>query len=196
MKLLTIDYSTTSTGYAIFEDSKLVSYGKIKNKAFGKIKNSNLKTITRLKYMAEEICKIIPTNLDMILIEEVNRGISRIGQKTLSAGHYFLLEAIHIGPNLLNKVEYIDSDGRDGWRPELGLRLTEKDKKFNRKKSTPKKDRITKKHLICRYISFSLELSLNPKDDNDIADAIGIGLGYLKKNGLISLRDLASYDKI
>jgi len=174
MKLLTLDISTACTGWALFENLKLIDYGSITPKIKGITKlRYPYSSMARILAMADEIEALtFGINPDKIIIEEVNRGISRKSQKPLDAVHFFILDRI-----IDYDIEYIDSDGRDGWRSMLGLRLTDEDKKHNRSRKTARKDKINKKHLAIRYVkaNFGLELSIK---DNDIADAIGIGAGY------------------
>ena len=65
MKILSLDLSTKSSGWAIFENSKLVNYGCITSNSTDLIK--------RIKVMTENIKNIIEENkdIDKIIAEEV-----------------------------------------------------------------------------------------------------------------------------
>lgn len=182
MRLLTLDLSTSSSGFALFEDGKLLSYGVI---------TPRVKGISKLKYPMNSLRKIISvatgvkrivteSKPDKIYIEEVNRGISRISQKSLDALHYFVLLNLEL-ENEYSKLRYIDSDGQTGWRTILGLRLSKAEKDANKKRKKGKK--ITKKHLACNYVNAALGTSFdvdkNP-GDSDRVDAIGLGLSVYK----------------
>ncbi len=195
-KLLSIDYSTTASGWAVFDmDTKLpLSYGVItptKNKR--SLKDSELKrTLDRLNDMAEQLRALIEKeNPEKIVIEEVNRGISRTGQKVLCGGHYILYSKIE---KWLPIVRMVDSDGRAGWRGPNGLNLTlsENDKASNKKNKLLNKVAkrgfkhviFTKKDLCQRYINFKYKLSFDVQknlNDNDVCDALGIGAYWLDK---------------
>ena len=193
--LLCLDLSINSTGWSTFnlKTKKLISYGVIKPKVPG---------ISKMKYPTSPLYKILDVtvmvrdlieqvNPKVVLIEEINKGISRISQKSLSALGFFILDAIRCsGDKLLDKVEMIDSDGFTGWRTILKLRLSDEDKKHNakarkhNKKSKLKMTIITKKHLAQRYVNKALKKSFDiekNKSENDICDAIGMGLAYFLK---------------
>lgn len=190
--LLSLDYSTTCTGYAIFDlnNNELKSYGIIKPK---------VKNASKLKYPLRQllICRSIAGQLyDLIkktdpvciVMEEVNRHKSRLSGKTLDGGHYLFYDKIQ---DYLDKLVMMDSDGYDGWRTRLGLRLDASDKLKNKerkklnkkiKKGTKKLPIINKKHLACRYINkqFNLNFDIDKnKFDNDITDAIGLGWAWI-----------------
>ena len=83
--------------------------------------------------MSTDVQKLI-TELapEQLVIEEVNRGISRIGQKSLDALHFFVLfELRKCFPNLLDSLAYLDSNGTTGWRTVLKMKLSDADKKHN-----------------------------------------------------------------
>ena len=156
MTLLTLDLSTNSTGWATFnlKTKKLISYGVLKPKVKG---------ISKMKYPESALYKILDLSTlirdlieqvkpTMVLIEEVNRGVNRISQKSLDALHFFVLDIIRcVNGKTLDIVQYTDSDGRSGWRKILKLKLSDEDKKHNatarkyNKKNKLKKPIINKK---------------------------------------------------
>lgn len=126
--------------------------------------------------MTSGILKVVQEHqADIIYVEEVNRGISRISQKSLDALHFFVLQGLAVSKTS-GKLRYIDSDGNSGWRKILNLRLNEAQKKANKKRKKGKK--LTKKHLAADYVNakhgtaFDVDLR---KTDSDLADAVGIG---------------------
>lgn len=197
MKILCLDLSTTCTGFAVFDDGKLIRYGKLTPKVKG---------LSAMKYPEGAYGRIIDLSNkikdlvaaespDKILIEEVNRGINRIAQKSLDALHFFVLDRILlVDPKTFKKIKYIDSNGKKGWRGALGLKLEDPDKEWNKKardfnksnsKAIKKKEKkalrvIDWKDLSIRYVNkkFKLDLTL---DDNDIADAIAMGASHVGK---------------
>lgn len=189
-KLLSLDLSTSCTGFAIFDKQtkKLLDYGKFEPvlpAGHTKLKYPLLPLI-KMQSLADQIAAFIAARPDIetIVVEEINRGISRMGQKVLDGFHFILLQKIQ---QHLPKILFRDSDGRTGWRPALGLVLGEMDKKVNAErkrlnKALPKGHKklhiITKKDLACRFVNKVYGLKLNceaEETDGDRADAIGLG---------------------
>lgn len=194
--VLSIDLSTSSTGYAVFDrDTKnLISHGKIKPKVPGlhKLKYPKAALLTILD-MSQKVSDLInEINPKRIVIEEVNRGINRIGQKSLDACHFFLLAHLSVHkPELLDTITYVDSNGKKGWRGMLGLKLSEQDKQVNaeirlhnRRKSTKKKaPLIDWKVLAQRYVNVKFKKTFNVWEnsgDNDEVDAIAMCDAWLQ----------------
>lgn len=195
-KLLALDLSTTSTGYAIFdiETKELITYDIIKASSAGLSKLTYpAKPLEKILRVADQIMEvIIRYQPDQIVIEEINRGTNRIGQKTLDILHGILWYGIYnYNKEMLNIITYIDSDGRDGWRTTLKLRLTDADKlnnrenkKLNKKlaKGTKKLPIITKKDLAQRFVNRYYHLTFDVQEntrDSDMVDAIGLGHVHL-----------------
>lgn len=189
-KLLALDLSTSSTGWALFDlqTKKLLEFGIFEpqmQKGFTKL-HYPLAPLLKMQNLASQIKAFMDSqpDIDQIVIEEINRGISRMGQKVLDGFHFILMDRIQ---DYLPKIRFRDSDGKTGWRPALGLLMSELDKKLNadRKrmnKKLPKGQKklhiITKKDLACRFVNKVYNLPLNvEKDacDADRADAIGLG---------------------
>lgn len=194
MTLLALDLSTKNTGWALYKGKKLVNYGYISPKVPGLYKMkypiSGLYKILSVSYDVREL--ILEKNPDIILFEEVNKGKNRISQKSLDALHYFILEEIRQhAEEMLKNVKYIDSGGRKGWRPILGLALTDEDKEYNKELRTTYKgqkrviERLKRgwKDISTRYVNGLYGLNLDHREreyDGDIADAICVAEGYLK----------------
>lgn len=194
--ILSLDMSTACTGFSILNasDKSIIEYGIVKPKVKGITKMKYpLKQLRVCQSMADQIfdiyCKANSEyNVVVIVIEEVNRGISRLGQKTLDILHGIVWA---IFDELCLKIVYIDSDGRTGWRTSLGLKLDDADKlqnkeykKLNKKlaKGTKKLPIINKKHLACRLVNriYKTEFDVDENtNDNDIVDSIGLGYMYL-----------------
>lgn len=189
--LLSIDLSTNCTGWSVFEieTGKLVTYGYISGKNF-KDTSKLRATLRKLEYMALGVLNIITNHApSKIVIEEIAGSKNRIGQKTLDMAHGILLKTIE---NYLDIVEYYDVSGVDGWRTNLGLKLTESDKLANKeaKKLNPTLGRgVSKlpiydaKDLAARYANKTFGLGLDPQvsqHDADLADSICMGHAYLK----------------
>lgn len=195
--LLSLDLSTNATGWAKFclETNQLLSYGVIEPS----FKNPKKLLVypqhqtLKLKTLAEQVLELVDESVQKIVIEEINRGKNRLGQKCLDGFHYILLA--RMSPDALAMVSFRDSDGLTGWRSANGLRLqlTPSDKLLNkeRKKLNKRLGRgqkklaiITQKTLACRFVNkqFGLKLDADVEEtDGDKADAIGLGYFYLNK---------------
>ena len=192
-KLLALDMSTKCTGWATFnlDTGELLEYGLIKPKVPGisKLKYP-MKALYNMLDMAQKLAELVDEHQpEKIVIEEVNRGINRIAQKSLDALHFVFLERLVEGyPEGLEKLLYVDSNGLNGWRGKLGLRLSKEDKAINKKirannKKQKKNDAVINwKTLSVRYVNEHFKVGLrtdnDPKTDGDIGDAICIGYSY------------------
>lgn len=182
LKILTLDYSTKSTGYALFIGKDLKKFGVIEfgsKKVYKKYPFGSLRKLTDMATQIKlKVDEFIP---DIIIIEEINRGIGRIQQKILNGGHFILLELLK---DYEDKLIYIDSNGRTGWRGKLGLIFSEDDKNANKraKESGKKRKAVDWKVLAERYVNKYYKLNLDVKthaEHSDICDAICLGMAYL-----------------
>ncbi|GAC1694086.1 MAG: hypothetical protein NVS9B9_16510 [Ktedonobacteraceae bacterium] len=197
MRLLALDLST-STGYAVFDDGVLSSYGVVANErkvsSYGDYPWSLMAAVRDISSKIFEI--IDHFEPDAIVIEEVTKSRNYFSQKALDWLHQSVLLFIE-GTNKTDprkiEVSYVFPAS---WRKALDLRLSKEDKKLNSKLSKAKanakktgskldkktlgiRGRFGKKHVALRYVNETFGFSLKVKDD-DIADAICLGLGFLK----------------
>lgn len=158
MKILSLDLSTKSSGWAIFEDTKLIDYGCITS--------SSTDLIKRIKVMVEELKKIIDNNdINKIIAEEVRPqggfGAGNIQTHRalmwLQAGIAFMLHDNY--KNLTLEFIYPSS-----WRAACGIKNGRGIKRENQKQQD---------------IDFVKE-KFNIFVNDDIADAIGIGYSQIK----------------
>lgn len=191
--LLALDLSTTCTGWALFNinTKALITYGTLKPTTKG--------GIAKLTYPRQQLTKMIDLSLQIknlldqykpsqIVIEEIAGSKNRLGQKVLDGLHWIVL--MHI-PDYVDVISYYDVTGAEGWRTNLGLKLTEADKAANKeaKKLNPKLGKgntklpiYDAKDLAARHVNKKYGLALDPQtsqSDTDIADAISIGDAYL-----------------
>ena len=190
--LLSLDLSTTCTGWSIFtiEDSKLVTYGILK---------PSTKGLSKMVYPKQQLTKMIDLSFQIrsviqnyaptqIVIEEIAGSKQRLGQKVLDGLHWVLL--MHI-QEFIDIIQYYDVTGSDGWRTHLGLKLTESDKLANKeaKKLNPTLAASSRlpiydaKDLACRYANETYGLALDPQTnqyDADVGDSVSMGSAYLK----------------
>ena len=153
--LLSLDTSTTSTGWAIFKDGKYQESGVIDD--FKKVKNG----YERLKLMTKELLDSIgQLKPDIIVIEKDvvfgNMKVIDMLMKIIGAVYGFCLF------NGITYYEFAPSE----WRKYVKLQT------FGRKRDEFKKASI-------KYIKDNLNMDVN----DDEADAICIGLAYCKKFG-------------
>jgi hypothetical protein len=122
---------------------------------------------------------------DVIVIEDTSESRNRYAQKILEFLHCITLQKF--AGLRRDLIVYIPVGY---WRSALELRLSKDDKKNNAaiskakktgvsKKSLGLKGKVTKKHLALRFVEATFGLKFKVKD-NDIADAICLGVGYLR----------------
>lgn len=153
--LLSLDTSTTSTGWAIFKDGEYQESGVIDD--FKKVKNG----YERLKLMTKELLDSIgQLKPNIIVIEKDvvfgNMKVIDMLMKIIGAVYGFCLF------NGITYYEFAPSE----WRKYVKLQA------FGRKRDEFKKASI-------KYIKDNLNMDVN----DDEADAICIGLAYCKKFG-------------
>lgn len=173
------------------EDQTLTTYGTIK---------PSTKGIAALTYPKQQLTKMIDLSFKIrtlienykpthIVIEEITGSRQRLGQKVLDGLHWVLL--MHI-QEFIDIITYYDVGGSQGWRPALGLKLSDSDKLANKeaKKLNPTLGRgVSKlpiygwKDLSCRYANSRFGLALDPQQndsDGDIGDSVSMGDSFMK----------------
>lgn len=184
MRLLSLDLST-STGWALFENKKLVGYGRFEQiKVVGFNVNAHPnefpgypQNIVTAAFALAEVCakKIDECMPDQIVIENTVKGRNRHTQRILEWCHFTVLGKIYE-----RNVPFAYMDPSE-WRGILEIRLSADDKKNNKDvKAGKKRGKVNRKHLAIRYCEKKHGLKLLVKDD-DIADAICLGEAYLKE---------------
>lgn len=182
MKILSLDLSS-STGYSVLEDGRLIDYGTIVVKVEDFNVNNNPELSIKYPYnmvdaanqMANKIADLVrrscPTH---IVIENTVKGRNRHTQRILEFIHKSVLDELR---DLNTPIAYKDPSW---WRSKMEVRLTKEDKKNNQLVSQGKKrGRIGKKHLSVRHANSLFDLQLKLKDD-DIADSIMLAFAYYK----------------
>jgi hypothetical protein len=165
--LLSLDLSTTCTGWAVFDvdQNKLITYGTLK---------PSIKGLSKLKYPKQQLTKMIDLAFKVrglienykptyIVIEEVAGSKQRIGQKVLDGLHWIVL--MHIR-EFIDIVYFYDVTGVDGWRTHLNLRLSEQDKINN--KEAKKLNKEIGKDIMPIF------------DAKDVGDAVSMGSSFIK----------------
>jgi crossover junction endodeoxyribonuclease RuvC len=161
--LLSLDASIASTGYAIFNEEKLVIYGKIVTEK-KKFETEDL----RINYICDEIKELLLNyKIDEVVCENqfvsVNKSTILILRKLIGAivrtVNEFNIEMTYYSPAQ--------------WRSLL---------KINSGKSIDKKEKAYKFLINNNIIDFEF-ISKGVKKNDDIVDAICIGIAYIKDKG-------------
>lgn len=157
MRILSLDASTRSTGYAIFNDKKLENYGVISA--------SSTDVIKRINKIVSELEQILTKEkVDVVILEEVRPDLGKI-VKTYKALMYLQAAIAFLIHEKFSKIK-IEYMYPSSWRKICGIKQGAG---------------IKREALKAKDIEFVNKLySLNITSD-DIADAIGIGHGYLNK---------------
>lgn len=198
--VLALDIATT-TGYALFKintkDVELVTFGtKSLPKSAIEYGEYPWNILYASKELAQAIFELVrdhkPT---IVVIEETNSGgrASGYSQKLLEFLHNAVLN--HLDPREEQEAPEVAYVLTRTWRKALGIKLSPEDKINNRKLSAAKssakkkkskldksalgiKGKITLKHKSVQFVNERFGLGLIAKDD-DIADAICLGLAYI-----------------
>ena len=158
MKVLSIDGSTKSTGFALFDGKELKHYKCVTA--------SSSDLATRIKKMVFALDEILSKNkIDIIVLEEVRpeQGLQNIKTHKalmyLQGAFYLLIQERfkHI------KIEYLYPNE---WRSKCGI------------KTGAGVRRSSLKPLDIKFVKETYGLDVN----DDIADAIGIGHAYIYEN--------------
>lgn len=141
MRILSLDLST-KTGWALFENGKLLCFGQIKttkkiNELFPDYPYNYL---ALAKDMASEIKKkVLSSNPHKIIIEETNKGKNRYSQKILEFIHNEVIEEL-----LQYEIHYMDTSE---WRKLLGITLDKEQRKDNREINSVRKNEFDRHYL-------------------------------------------------
>lgn len=164
MRLLAIDASTTSSGWAIFEDKELKDYGCLTA--------SSTDVIVRIKKIILELNSLLKEyTIDKILMEEVRPELSVQNIKTHKALMYLQAAIIFLIHENYKNIP-IDFVYPSEWRKKCGI------------KTGSGVSRSIVKQADIDFVKNKYHIDVN----DDIADAIGIGYGYIheEKTGEIN----------
>lgn len=153
MKILALDASTKSTGWAVFEDTKLLDYGCITATSPDLIK--------RIHKMTEKLSQILLKYPDIkkIVLEEVRPEIgSQTNQKTHKALMYLQAAIAFMVHDNFSKVEIVYVYP-NSWRKACGIKTG----------SGVRRESLKPKDIAFVKATYGIDVN------DDIADAIGIG---------------------
>lgn len=157
MRIMAIDGGTKSTGFAIFNDTKLEKYGCLTATSADLIKR-----IRKIIIELEQILK--DNNIEKIILEEVRpeQGLQNI--KTHKALMYLQAAIIFLLHERYSNIE-VDFVYPSEWRKVCGIKTGRG---------------IRRDSLKIKDIDFVSE-QYNIQVNDDEADAIGIGYAYVNK---------------
>ena len=192
--VLALDVST-KTGWALFQDGKPVSWGTLfPDKTVKDFGDYPINFVRLCQYLADRLVReIIVPILEKtedyleVVIEETNSSKQNYSQKILEFLHFCIIESLY---DLNLSPKYI----RTGeWRKYTDSKMSKEEKALNAKiakikRQTGKKlakidgkvvGKKGRKHVALRRVEEILGIELMRKDE-DAADALLLGLGYLK----------------
>lgn len=164
-----IDASTNSLAFAFFRNQDLISYGKIKfvgQNIYEKIGDTSHKTMAFFKEMPTE---------NIIIEKTIFANSAQV------AANLALSQGALIGGAQLGGVRHVYGIAPIAWQSYIGTRLLTTDEKKAIRTKNPDRsnswykaqEREQRKNKTINTINHKFDLKIN---DNDIADACGIGM--------------------
>lgn len=169
-KICSIDASTNSLAFAIFNEEALTHFGKINFdglNVYSKVKDAARKSVA---FFAE-----FKNKIDAIVIEHT---VYLNSPKT--AADLALVQGALLGAAAQNSIRLAGSINPIAWQTYIGNGKITKDAKLLIRKSNPGKseswykqfERDVRKQKTINFININYDVNI---DDNDVADAIGVG---------------------
>jgi len=157
MKILSLDASTKSTGFAVFNETKLETYGCLTA--------SSTDLVKRISKIITELEQVLSQNtIDKIILEEVRPEQGLQNLKTHKALMYLQAAIVFLVHERFNTIE-IEYVYPNEWRKACGI------------KTGSGVRRETLKPKDVQFVKDNYNIIVN----DDIADAIGIGHAYVNK---------------
>jgi Holliday junction resolvasome RuvABC endonuclease subunit len=167
-RIMSIDASTTSIAYAVFEGKQLVTSGKVEfsgKDVYQKIASAIVSVVTVIQDL----------NPEAIVIE---RAVFINSPKTMS--ELSMVQGAILAGASLAGVKIFKGTNPIAWQSYIGNGKLTKDAKILMRKANPNKseswykqnEREVRKQKTINFININYDLDIS---DNDIADAIGIG---------------------
>lgn len=178
-KIISIDASTTSIAYAVFENKKLILNGRVEFSG----KNVYQKISSAIDSVVDLMKRI---DAEALVIE---RAVFINSPKTMS--ELSMVQGAILAGASLAGIRIFKGTNPIAWQSYIGNGKITKDAKILMRKANPGKseswykqfERETRKQKTINFVNINYDLQI---DDNDIADAIGIGhyaLGNWEKLG-------------
>ena len=164
MKILGLDQSSNYTGFAIFEDDKLIKYGLFDVHDIKKDTNGDLFYLEKIQNNLMFLDRIIKEyNIDFVAIEDIQKQTNILTYKKLAWLQGNLVQYLY---NLGIKFTIISPSK---WRSILGIK--------GRGRTVVKKNTI-------KYVEDKFNINIKKDDESD---AIAIGYAVSKRIGKKSL---------
>lgn len=167
-RIISIDASTTSVAYAVFENKKLILSGKVEFLG----KNVYEKISSAIGSVVDVMRDIAP---EALVIE---RAIFINSPKTMS--ELSMVQGAILAGASLAGVKVFKGTNPIAWQTYIGNGKVTKDAKLLMRKENPDRseswykqhEREARKQKTINFININYDLEIS---DNDIADAVGIG---------------------
>jgi Holliday junction resolvasome RuvABC endonuclease subunit len=167
-RIMSVDASTTSIAYAVFEKKQLVTSGKVEfsgKDVYQKIASAIVSVVTVIQDL----------NPEAIVIE---RAVFINSPKTMS--ELSMVQGAILAGASLAGVKIFKGTNPIAWQSYIGNGKLTKDAKILMRKANPNKseswykqnEREVRKQKTINFVNINYDLDIS---DNDIADAIGIG---------------------
>lgn len=157
MKILSLDASTKSTGFAVFNETKLETYGCLTA--------SSTDLVKRISKIITELEQVLSQNtIDKIILEEVRPEQGLQNLKTHKALMYLQAAIVFLIHERFNTIE-IEYVYPNEWRKVCGIKTG----------SGVRRETLKPKDI--QFVKDNYNITVN----DDIADAIGIGHAYVNK---------------
>lgn len=157
MNILSLDLSTKSSGWAVFEENKLIDYGCIASASTDLIK--------RIHIMTDGIKEVLNKyKIDKIVVEEVRPDVGSSNLQTHRALMWLQAATAFLVHDEFNKTE-IEYIYPSSWRAACGI----------------KNGRGVRRESLKQYDIIFVKETFGIDVNDDIADAIGIGYSQINK---------------
>ena len=157
MRILSLDASTKSTGFAVFNETKLETYGCLTA--------SSTDLVKRISKIITELEQVLSQNtIDKIILEEVRPEQGLQNLKTHKALMYLQAAIVFLVHERFNTIE-IEYVYPNEWRKACGIKTG----------SGVRRETLKPKDI--QFVKDNYNITVN----DDIADAIGIGHAYVNK---------------
>lgn len=158
-RLISIDSSSTKTGWAIFDNGEYIKSGVINLDTTEYKKLYKGKSDERIQDMCLAIINLLKeNNPDIVVIEKLNVGRNMVAVRALSK----VIGAVYCY-SILNECFYFEIQATQ-WRSQLGMQ------------GGAKRKRDEYKELSIKYIKDHFGIDVT----DDESDSICAGLGYIK----------------
>lgn len=175
MRFVSVDVSTKFLAYALWENGKLIEHGKIFPKGTHDSAVGSFAAAVESEFQGRKIDRVVYESAFLGKNVNVVKGLSKT-TGAMIGGFYLtgVVEFIAVPP-----ITWQTGIGVGRTKPDAMARLK---KKYSGKSVSwvKNQDRANRKQLVIDFVNKQYKLKLK-MEDNDVADAIGIGHHYLSK---------------